>query len=195
MQKIELRIYELLGVRVFRVLVFKLEKLIHRNDKGRNTNYHIATYDPISVDGFIKYLFYNGAIHVRNMLFMMLVFFVRYFVFKTCSAFDILLWLLFLKDCYCVMLQRYNFLRIQIRNEQIKDKYQRRIERKGRQLIAQKAQVLSDDEREHCLMFVKTFTNSIAERNCIVVGEKEIQILLRLKEILSLEDTKEKEKA
>lgn len=194
MQKIELRIYELLGVRMFRILVFKLEKFIHRKDKGRNTNYHIAAYDPRSVDGFIKYLFYNGAIHVRNMLFMMLVFFARYLVFETCSVVDILLWALFLKDCYCVMLQRYNFLRIQIRNEQIKDKYQRRIERRGRQLIDQKSKVLNDNEMENCLKFVKNFSNSIAERNCIVIGEKDIQILLSLKKMISLEETKEKEK-
>lgn len=194
MGKIELRIYELLGVRLFRVLVFKLERFIHRKDNGRNTNYHIATYDPIAIDGFIKYLFYNGAIHVRNVLFMMLVFFTRYFVCKNFSFLDVILWLFFFKDCYCVMLQRYNFLRIQIRNEHIKVKYQKKIARKGKQLILSPAEGLSSDERKNCIEFVKKFSKNITERNSVIIGEKDIQTLLSLRKMLLLEETKEREK-
>lgn len=40
-QKIEKRVYELLGVNLFRKAAFKLEKIVHRKDKGKNTNYHI----------------------------------------------------------------------------------------------------------------------------------------------------------
>ena len=55
----------------FRKLVFALQRLIHRKDKGHNINYHIPHQDIESFDAFDKYLFYNGAIHVRNILAML----------------------------------------------------------------------------------------------------------------------------
>ena len=64
----ELRIYEMLGIKHFRRLVFQLERFLHRKDRQQNLNYHIASYDPIAIKKFIKYLFYNGAIHVRNVI-------------------------------------------------------------------------------------------------------------------------------
>lgn len=40
-RKIEIKVYELLGVKLFRKAAFRLEKIVHRKDKGKNTNYHI----------------------------------------------------------------------------------------------------------------------------------------------------------
>ncbi len=55
----EQRVYEMLGIKFFRKLVFRLERLIHKNDHGRNTNYHIASFEVTETEAFIKYLFYN----------------------------------------------------------------------------------------------------------------------------------------
>ena len=40
-QKFEVKIYELLGIKLFKKAVFKLEKIIHRKDGKKNINYHI----------------------------------------------------------------------------------------------------------------------------------------------------------
>lgn len=111
--KIEMQIYEFLGVKQFQKLVFILEKKIHRKDNGKNINYHIPRSEIGALDAFIKYLFYNGAIHVRN-----LAVFAGYLLIKVLFTFqigfyDYILVALAVKDLYCVMLQRYNFLRIQ----------------------------------------------------------------------------------
>ena len=37
-EKFELKLYEKLGVLQFRKMVFLLDKVIHRKDKGKNTN-------------------------------------------------------------------------------------------------------------------------------------------------------------
>lgn len=110
--KIEMRIYELLGVKQFQKLVFILEKIVHHKDKGKNINYHIPNNDISALDAFIKYLFYNGTIHVRN-----LAVFVGYLSIKIIFSlqigfYDYVLAVLAVKDLYCVMLQRYNLLRI-----------------------------------------------------------------------------------
>lgn len=180
---IEMKLYEALGVRSFRVLVFKVEQLLHKKTKGRNTNYHIASLEPQSADGFIKYLFYNGAIHARNILFFLALFSVRYIVFRSFTIVDIPLWLLFLKDCYCVMLQRYNFLRISIRKQRLDEKYAARIQRKaaaidGTNLYSTSAELDKD------IQFVRTMLNGIDNRTCVIIGQEDMDTLMRLKCVL-----------
>ena len=56
-QKFEVKIYELLGIKLFKKAVFKLEKIIHRKDGKKNINYHIKnSNDMESVDNFKKFL-------------------------------------------------------------------------------------------------------------------------------------------
>lgn len=183
-EDIEMRIYEVLGVKIFRSLVFKLEKFIHRRDRGKNVNYHIKTYEPFAINKFIKYLFYNGAIHVRNIAVFLLSVICRYVVFHVVSVIDIFLWLLFLKDCYCVMLQRYNYLRIQERCERIKDKQKKR--------IAAKADVLRSASsrydwtfKESDLDFIKNLRRCIEEGKCIEISSEEVERLTRFSNLLN----------
>lgn len=183
LNSIEMKMYEILGVQIFRVLVFKLEKLIHRKDKGRNTNYHIASIEPQAADGFIKYLWYNGAIHARNILFFLALFAVRYIVFRSFSVIDILLWLLCLKDCYCVMLQRYNFLRIEIRKKRLAEKYVARIQRKAAAIDG--ANIYSSPEaRAEDLQLVRAMLSGIDNRSSIVIGQEEAVAFVRFSKIL-----------
>ena len=46
--KIEKKIYELLGIKVFRKLVFMLEKFLHIKDKKKNINYHLKQKNLVS---------------------------------------------------------------------------------------------------------------------------------------------------
>lgn len=181
----EIKIYEWLGIKVFRGLVFKLEKFIHRKDKGKNINYHVSAWEPRSVDRFVKYLFYNGAIHVRNMILFSVFFLIRYGIFRFVTLADVILWMLFLKDCYCVMLQRYNFLRIQVRIERLQEKQQLKIEKKATKLLgtnpyADEAQLKEDME------FVRELKTKLKDRESIVIGEDDICKLKRLASLLNI---------
>ena len=179
----EMRIYECLGVKLFRMLVFKLEKFIHRKDKGRNINYHVSSLDGQAVEGFVKYLFYNGAIHVRNIVFFVGLFAVRYAIFQCISAIDILLWLLFIKDVYCVMLQRYNYLRIKNRMDRLAEKERLRIERKAVNYSKANPYKKREDLQKD-LLFVQNMQKRFRERECVFIGEEEIYALKRLGQLL-----------
>ena len=179
----ETQLYERLGVKLFRVLVFRLEKFIHRKDSGRNINYHVSSFDGHAVEGFIKYLFYNGAIHVRNIMFFVGLFAVRYGIFQSISAVDILLWSLFVKDIYCVMLQRYNYLRIKHRIDRLAEKEQVRIERKAANLSKANPYKNREDLQKD-LLFVHTMQKRFCERECFFIGEEEIHALKRLGQLL-----------
>lgn len=103
-QKIETKIYELLGVKIFKKLVFRLEKIIHRKDKGQNINYHIKnSITKESIDSFRKYLYFNGYIHTRNIIKGIAAIFIM-IIFSVHPIFVIILSLLLIKDAYCIML-------------------------------------------------------------------------------------------
>lgn len=118
-QEIEKKVYELLGVKQFRKAAFKLEKIVHRKDKGKNTNYHIQKDEVNSLGEFKKYLYYNGTIHTSNLIkgipLLTLMFLLD---FKTLSIIGLSAWLL--KDAYCVMLQRYNWIKLSEKEESLK---------------------------------------------------------------------------
>lgn len=183
-ENIEMRIYEALGVKIFRALVFKLEKFIHRRDRGKNVNYHIKTYEPLAINKFIKYLFYNGAIHVRNIAVFLLIFICRYAIFRVVSVMDVFLWLLFLKDCYCVMLQRYNYLRIQERCERIRDKQEKRIAAKAEMLRSTNSRY-DWTFKESDLDFIESLRRCIEEGKCIEISSEEAERLARLSNLLN----------
>lgn len=125
-RKIETKIYELLGIKQFRKAVFKLEKIIHRKDNGKNTNYHIQSNTVDSIGEFKKYLYYNGAIHTSNLikgiplLTLMYLFNLRVLPIALLSV-------LLIKDAYCVMLQRYNWIKLSEKEKLLKERQEKKI--------------------------------------------------------------------
>lgn len=128
-EDLELKIYKALGVKYFRNLAFKLEKLIHIKDKKKNINYHINDCkDLVSIDKFKKYLYYNGFIHVKNLIFGSVG--LALMIILNASVVPVIaLSTLLLKDAYCVMLQRYNWIRIIRHEEKLKARERKRIDK------------------------------------------------------------------
>lgn len=128
-EDLELKIYKALGVKYFRNLAFKLEKLIHIKDKKKNINYHINDCkDLVSIDKFKKYLYYNGFIHVKNLIFGSVG--LALMIILNASVVPVIaLSTLLLKDVYCVMLQRYNWIRITRHEEKLKARERKRIDK------------------------------------------------------------------
>ena len=183
--KFEAKLYELLGVRLFRVLVFKLEKLIHIKDKGRNINYHLSNYDSNSLNTFIKYLFYNGSIHARNILFF-LIYILFHLIFNwQFYWFDTILLFLAVKDIYCVMLQRYNYIRIHERKIRLNTKREAKLYRKASE--AQSSFASNYDRRfiNVDLQIIQGIKAKIANGENIVISETEQQTLQRIADALN----------
>ena len=140
-QKFEVKIYELLGIKLFKKAVFKLEKIIHRKDGKKNINYHIKnSNDMESVDNFKKFLYYNGAIHTKNLIFdIPVIILMIVFRYNLILIVPIMLWLI--KDIYCIMLQRYNLLKINGFEEKLQVRKNKRIERRVEEIDKEKIKV------------------------------------------------------
>lgn len=110
-EKLELRIYRLLGIVPFKRLLLRIEKIKHRNKGTNNDNYHPSKLTPSSLIAFRGYLQYNALLHVVSIFFVVL-----YFVISSCAHISLwwlacLAWLVLVVDLYCIILQRYSYLR------------------------------------------------------------------------------------
>ena len=146
------------------------------------------------MDAFVKYLFYNGTIHARNILFF-LIYILIHLVFKwQYYWFDIIFLLLALKDIYCVMLQRYNYIRIHERKTKLKAKRKAKLLRKRSE--AQSSFASNYDRRfiNADLQIIQGIKAKIANGENIVISETEQQTLQRIADALnSTKSSKPKE--
>lgn len=108
---LEIKIYELLGIKNFKRFVLYNEKFKCRKFyKMYITNYHLKKWNDDSVERFVSMLIYNMSIHLFGV------------IISVCALVYAILFLdnyivLFLTFCllghlFCVLLQRYNYLRI-----------------------------------------------------------------------------------
>ena len=178
--KLEMRIYEALGVKLFRKMVFLMEKLIHRKDRGLNINYHIPNRDASALDAFIKYLFYNGTIHARNLLIFALYLLLKVIFQWHFRLYDIVLCILALKDLYCVILQRYNMLRIKQCQELLAERQARKKEKAVEKLKNEFATSYDFSFAAADLALVQRLKSSIENRESIVLSEHDVVALNRL---------------
>lgn len=155
--KRKLKIYEMLGVKQFRALAFKLEKLVHIKDKKQNRNYHInpdsgkslinCTID--EMEDFKKKLYYNGSIHVKNLIFLTITSLIILIV-PTFNKYVLILNLvLAIKDAYCVMLQRYNCIRINSVIEAKRKRMNKAVEKRSNEILElRNKQVISNSDSQ-----------------------------------------------
>lgn len=124
-EKKELKVYELLGIKTFRKMVFKFCRIIATPftllipkeerkkflDELKIINYNIGGYSSKNLHAFKKYLFLNSAIHVFALLYCIPAF--LKVIGGTASFFmSIIIPILIVINSYCIILQRYNYIRI-----------------------------------------------------------------------------------
>ena len=181
----EMIIYEFLRVRFFQKLVFLLEKLVHIKDKKQNRNYHfnMNTYDYIN--DFNKFLFYNASIHIKNICILSVYLFLR-IIFGTLYTIEYILFLFLLKDIYCVMLQRYNYLRMM----KFKDKQKMLNELRIKKYVEEYKKILMLDQnsKKTQLELVNMIIEKINNREIIVFNNEDELIL---QEVLEMVTSKE----
>ncbi len=182
--KFEVKVYELLGVRFFRKLVFKLEQFIHRKDRGKNINYHLAQNSLDGISAFTKYLFYNGAIHVRNIIIIAGIILVKAALFRSFRWYDVLLLLFLLKDIYCVMLQRYNYLRLEDRKERLEERRKRIVEKRAMQV---RFDEFNTEDIARAKEFVYRFQKSINDGESLIIRDEDVEIIEKLSRALNIE--------
>ena len=185
MDRWEMKFYELLGIRLFRRLAFGLERLIHRNDRRKNTNYHISAYTPGGLAAFRKYLFYNAAIHAKGILLVEIILLIKWSFWGFTWYFDSLLLLLAVQDGYCIMLQRYNYLRIRQRMAVLEKKREEKLHRRGMLLTDYLRNVkYNKAEAREALAFINRIRRSIRTGENLILTEEDMIRLVGLKQLL-----------
>ena len=110
---IEKKIYEFFGIRLFRKLAFEIESFVHRKDNSWNINYHLCGSGINAIQSFTGYLLLNAVCHGISIAFIAVYFAITLFVRVGHIALDISLFILFFVHLYCIILQRYSYIRIQ----------------------------------------------------------------------------------
>lgn len=131
--EIEKNLYKYLGVELFRRFVLKIEKVRHRKDNSKNINYHLRGSDVKSMESFSGYLIYNAVCHGISLLLIVFYFAITRINRIENIVLDVTMCALGILNLYCVMLQRYLYIKIHIfiekrashRGIQITDKAER----------------------------------------------------------------------
>lgn len=108
---IEMKIYEKLGVRKWKKFVLWLMLFITRDPEFKGINYNIQSFSLKSVKDFRKWLWFNALIHVNGMI-NCLYWIIYYINLDRSFSFIMFYVIFFILNFYCVMLQRYNYIRI-----------------------------------------------------------------------------------
>lgn len=132
---VERRLYEFFGIRLFRKLALKLESFRHLKDNSRNINYHLYGSGISSVKSFTGYLLYNAACHGISLSFVAIYFTITWTVGVRYIALDISMCILFLINLYCIMLQRYTYIKIHEFAERLVNAKNNRIDDRIEQLL------------------------------------------------------------
>lgn len=111
-KSIEVQFYEWIGIKQFRKLALFYEFIRHRENGQKNVNYHLRSTSARSAESFLPYLFYNAAVHVFGLMVVALYFEVKLFYSFGSAWLDFVLMLSAVLNLYCIILQRYTYLRI-----------------------------------------------------------------------------------
>ena len=166
-EEIEVKIYKKIGIEKFKKLTLYLEKKIHKKDKGQNINYHPKKLTKGSIKKFRKFFYYNGFIHSRNLIFGVPLLIVM-IIFKLNPIFITFLSLWLLKDAYCVMLQRYNWIETNETLKRIVSIEQEKIEDRKKDCNIEKLKEILKEkniDKEECTKKIEDLKNVISDEN------------------------------
>lgn len=128
-QRLELDLYRKMGIRAFRDFVFAIEGWKHRKDQGKNSNYHLKRMSGSDVFLHRAYLSYNALIHMSGIILACLILAARRLLSLRWGLADWGMCAAVISNIYCIMLQRYNALRIEQYELALAARKQKRIEK------------------------------------------------------------------
>ena len=109
---IEMKIYEILGVKIFKKIVLKIGNLClklfltkdERDDFSKTTNYKMGKVSDLDdIKNYKKQIYFNAIVHIIGVCLGLTTFSYKIGFINT---------ILVVLNAYCVMLQRYNIIRI-----------------------------------------------------------------------------------
>lgn len=180
---VELRVYKIFGVCYFQKLVFLLEKFIHRKDGKKNQNYHFTLSSINPMEHFVRFLFFNGSIHFRNICLFAIYCVIKKFYFSF-YWYDAVFLVLFVKDIYCIMLQRYNYLRMIKANLQWERRRKKNINKRIDELLPVFQENYDISNVNQDLELIHRINVAIENKSVVFLNEEDEVILKRLMDVM-----------
>ena len=193
-EKREVIIYQLLGVNIFKQMTLTLEKIIHYHEnknitdeqyKKHNINYHPKDNTLQGLTDFKKFLYYNGSIHIKNSLIYSIVIVAVAFI-PGLNIINVGMIPLLIMNLYCVMLQRYTYLRIEDSIRILEKHNEKMIARKVQKLeqINEKKEVIDPEKID--LELINKIEDYLNNKADAVISEKYLESLITINHYLSL---------
>lgn len=163
MKTVEEKIYEFIGIKQFKKLVVWIGKKVRGNQKiSKEDNYFLHKLTTDGVKDFKKYgIKVNTLIHLG-----VLPFFISR-IFTTSSKIFIPLYILGgVTNLYCVILQRYNTIRLNRIYKKMQEREERKSNQKTEALKEQKSK-LKQNELNHKIKHLKALKNELINQQNI----------------------------
>ena len=177
----EARLYELLGIRPFRKLLFRLETFRHRRHGGRNDNYHLRDVSAASMRAYSGYLLYNTLIHCMSLFFALVYLLITLLSGRHLPVLSLLMGVLAIFNLYCIMLQRYTGLRLGALYLRRCERMQKQGERIRQMMLAGLKSRSTEELSEEAALLKRMETEASQGKDCRISDED----ALRLRRIFS----------
>ena len=168
LNRIELRVYELLGIKLFRKAILLFEKIRHLRDGNRNENYHPKNTSLATLDSFSGYLIYNSLFHIVSIALVIVYFAITIAMQLRYLGIDILMYIVVVFDLYCLMLQRYIYLKFKLHSIKAREKRDTQLQRtikRIRPLLDEKDNAELQEEYELLLRF---YESQLTGADCVL---------------------------
>lgn len=186
----ELRLYRMLGVLPFRKFLFGVERLRHWKDGGKNKNYHMGKSSVGEAGRFEGYLLYNTFLHVVSLLLLAVFFVLKPIRYPGWHPWEIALYVLCLLNIWCIMLQRYNQLRIRQLRLRHSDLRAERVRRAAAKCISHLPEEYLPEQAEEDLRLVVRMQDGLAGGEVILLERKDADSLRRMSVLLGCAEKK-----
>ena len=158
---LELRVYNIFGVPIFRKAVLQFEKIRHIRSKGKNVNYHLGGGGCSSIIRFFSFLSYNAFLHIMSICFIILYKLMAQLLHSENLFVDYAVIFLFILNVYCIMLQRWNVLHMNNLLNHLLKQRERRVSKLMAEFSSGVSPDYSIDERRHDMQVLLKLQNSV----------------------------------
>lgn len=183
-QRFELHVYRALGVPPFRRALFSLERFRYRWDGQTNRNYHMRTVSPGGAAAFESYLLYHNLLHGVSLALLVTALLGKAGGALPWNGMDILAVGMCVINLWCLMLQRYNWLRLQELRIRARRTRARRLNRRVERVLAALGETDGAPEMREDLVRVRALLAKLSAGDIVYLGADDVPCLRRMAALL-----------
>ena len=183
-RRFELRVYRALGVLPFRQGLFFLERIKYRRNGGTNRNYHLRALSPGGAATFESYLLYHDLLHGVSLALLAAVLLEKAILALPWNGMDILAAGMCVINIWCLLLQRYNRLRLLELRTLARQARSRRLERRAERVVSALGKADAAPAAREDLALVRSLLTGLSAGNIVYLGADDVPSLRRMAALL-----------